>query len=426
MTTPEFVPPRSSTRAWIVYDLANTIFALGVLGLYFPAWLTAEGLPDSNLAIVQSTAGLIVVFLAPWIGARTDHRGRRLPALTATTIAAVAATALLASVPPAPTLVLLGVALVAFSTGSVVYDAMLPDVSPPSQRGRVSGIGVGVGYLGSFVGLAIGVLTLDVLGLGYPATFAALAAGFLLFAIPAFFLVREPDRPRRPGPPPALRSVAGGLVGAWRRAAGHKGVVRFLVGRFLYSDAINTLIGGFLTIYVIEELGMDLGSSRNLLGLAILAAMVGGFGGGAIVQRIGATATLRLMLVMWLVAIASGVAAGATGTTALAWVIGPVGGFALGGTWASDRVVMSGLSPPAHLGEFYGLYATVSRFATILGPLVWGLIVDVLGWGRQAAMASLAVFVVTSLVVLRLVPEVGAGQYGARPASAERSRSSTA
>jgi MFS-type transporter involved in bile tolerance (Atg22 family) len=68
----------------------------------------------------------------------------------------------------------------------------------------------------------------------------------------------------------------------------------------------------------------------------------------------------------------------------------------------------------------------VSRFATILGPLVWGLIVDVLAWGRQAAMAGLGLFVVTSLVVLRHLPEVGNGQYGARPASAERSRSSTA
>jgi MFS transporter, UMF1 family len=146
-----------------------------------------------------------------------------LPALTATTIAAVVATALLTSVPPTATLVVLGVALVAVSTGSVVYDAMLPDVSLPSRRGRVSGIGVGAGYLGSFVGLAIGVLTLDVLGLGYPATFIALAAGFLLFAIPTFLLVREPERPRRPGRPPALRSVAGGLVAAWRRAVGPKG-----------------------------------------------------------------------------------------------------------------------------------------------------------------------------------------------------------
>jgi MFS transporter, UMF1 family len=427
MTPPaDFVPPRSSTRAWIVYDLANTIFALGVVGLYLPAWLTSEGLPDSSLAIVQSTAGVIVVLAAPWIGARTDHLGRRLPTLTGTTLVAVAATALLTTVPPMATLVLLGVALVSVSTGSVVYDAMLPDVSIPSQRGRVSGIGVGVGYLGSLLGLGIGVLTLDVLGLGFPATFAMLAAGFLVFAIPTFLFVREPERPRRPGRPPALRSVVGGLVAAWRRAAGHEAVVRFLLGRFLYSDAINTLIGGFLTIYVIEELGMDLGSSRNLLGLAILAAMAGGFGGGAIVQRIGATASLRLMLVMWLVAIAAGVAAGATDRTELAWIIGPVGGFALGGTWASDRVVMSGLSPPAHLGELYGLYATVSRFATILGPLAWGLIVDVLGWGRQAAMASLAIFVLAALVVLRHVPEVGTGQYGARPASADSRRSSTA
>lgn len=424
MTASAFVPPRSSTRAWVVYDLANTIFALGVVGLYFPAWMTEVGLADGNLSIVQSTAGLVVIFAAPWVGAVTDHRGRRLPALVVTTIVAVAATSLLTTVPAIPTLILLTVALVGVATGSVVYDAMLPEVSTPADRGRVSGWGVGVGYVGSFIGLGIGSVTLDVLDWGYPGTFAALAIAFLLFALPAFFFIREPPREPRSGPPPALRTAIGGLVASWRRAARFPGVVRFLVGRFLYSDAINTLIGGFLTIYVIEELGLDVSESRNLLGLAILTAIFGGFGGGFLVERLGATRTLRLVLVLWMLAIASGVAAGVTGATGLAWVIGPLGGFALGATWTSDRVVMAGLSPPEHLGEFYGLYATVSRFATILGPLVWAFIVDVAGWSREVAMTTLGVFVAASLVVLRSIPEVD--QYGARPASEESDRSSTA
>ena len=76
-----------------------------------------------------------------------------------------------------------------------------------------------------------------------------------------------------------------------------------------------------------------------------------------------------------------------------------------GATWSSDRVVMTRISPPRHLGEFYGLYATVGRFATIGGPLVWAIIVDGLGIGRNVAMAALAVFVAAGWWILRKVDD---------------------
>ena len=301
-------------------------------------------------------------------------------------------------------LVLLGVALIAFNVGSVVYDALLVDVSTPENRGWISGLGVGIGYVGSFVGLGIGILTLDVLGWGYAATFRSLALGFLLFAIPAFLFIEE--RPRRAGAAmPRLQTVVSHLVASWRTARGYPGVVRFLTGRFLYTDAINTLIGGFLTIFVIEELGLDRSFVTALLGIAIVAAIFGALIAGRIVNRVGPLRVLRWVLVAWLVGIAAGIAAAVSDSLGLAWAIGVIGGLALGGTWAADRVVMTKISPPRHLGEFYGLYATVGRFATILGPLVWALIVDGLGLSRNVAMAALMAFIAAGWWILRSVDD---------------------
>jgi MFS transporter, UMF1 family len=364
-----------------------------VVGLYLPDWLTSRNLADSTLAITQSLAGVCVIFLAPWIGARSDVTGRRMPTLVVTTLIAVAATAGLTWGPVPVTFVLLGVALVAVNTGSVVYDALLPVIASTDRQGRVSGLGVGVGYVGSFVGVGIGALTLDVLEIGYGFTFVALAAGFLIFALPTFALVREPAAVSVGSTAPPLRSVISGLLRSWRRARAYPDVMRFLIARFLYTDAINTLIGGFLTIFAIEELGLDRQGSQTLLLIAITTAIVGGIGGGRLVERIGPVPALRGALVLWFTAILLGVFASVTGRPELAGGIGALGGVALGATWAADRVVMIRVSPPQHLGEFYGLYATVGRFATILGPLVWALIVDGLDLGRNTAMLALAVFV---------------------------------
>lgn len=408
-------PTRLSVASWATYDLANTIFALGVGSLYFAQWLTdnAADLPswfqrfdepaDLALAITLDIAMVIVIVLGPWIGARSDHRGRRIPYLAPMTVLAVVPTFFIATVGVTASLGLFVIALVGFNLGSVVYDALLPDVSTPATVGRVSGMGIGVGYIGSFVAVLLGVLLLD--DYGEAAVFKAIAVLFLIFAIPTFLFVKERPKVAESGPPPSLRTSARRLIQAWRRARTYDGVARFLVGRFLYTDAVNTLIGGFLTIYVIEELGFTDSQVQGLLGVAIVGAIIGGFGGGRLVDRRGPRWLLHRVLWTWMVAISLGIIAGALGISSLIWVLGVLGGLALGATWAADRVYMQRISPPRHLGEFYGLYATVGRFATILGPLSWGVIVSILGLPRELALGVLLIFILASRIVLQGVDD---------------------
>ncbi|NQV08141.1 MFS transporter, partial [bacterium] len=299
-------PTRLSTASWTVYDLANTIFALGVGSLYFPQWLSDQraGLPgwltsgdtaDLALAIAINIAMVVVIFLGPWIGARSDHTGTRRRYLVVSTLVAITPTFFLATLSVAASLALFSVALIGVNLGSVVYDALLPDVSTPENVGRVSGTGIAVGYIGSFIAVGVGAALLD--SHGEAAVFRTIAVLFLLFAIPTFLFVEERPRPIRDGPPPALRDSHRRLINAWRSSRRYPGLTRFLVGRFFYTDAVNTLIGGFLTIYVIEELDFTDGEVQALLAVAIVGAIIGGYVGGRLVDSTGPRRLLHAVLV---------------------------------------------------------------------------------------------------------------------------------
>ncbi len=392
-------PARSSVAAWAGYDLANTVFALGVAGLYFPEWLIdIEGYRDRDLAFAINAAMIVIIVLAPWLGARSDHLGRRRPYLIAATFVSVGATLFMGSSGPGPSLAFFSLALVGFHIGSLFYDSMLVDVSTEQNRGRISGLGVGVGYIGSFVAVIVGRLLID--DYGHAVVFRTLAGLFLVFALPAFFLIKERPRVPRPGPAPSVNQSLSQVRKSWREAAKYRGVIPFLIGRFFYSDAINTVIGGFLTIFAIEELGFTRDELEIVLAFGILASIFGGFGGGRITERIGPRRTLHLALYLWMTAWIFGLVSAATNAKPLGVVLVILGGLALGTTWSADRTYMARITPPDRYAEFYGLYATVGRFATILGPLMWALIVDYAGWGRITAMAALFGFLVIARVVL--------------------------
>lgn len=358
----------------------------------------------------------VVIVLGPWVGSVTDHRARRMPVLVWGTLVTIVATVGLGSVGVVASLALYSVALVAFNLAGVSYDALLPDVAAPGDIGRVSGIGVGVGYLGSLIAVGLGFL---VDGAGWPLerVFPLIAVGFLVFATPSFFLVVERPREPRPGPPPSLRSAVRHLVESWGRARAVPGVARFLVGRFLYTDAVNTLIGGFLTIFAVSELGYDTDDVNKLLAIAILGSIAGGLVASRLVDKVGPRRYLHAMLYLWMAAMAFGIVVATAGWTRPvcvgtfcvpleAVVLGTLGGVALAGLWSADRPYMAALTPPELYGEFYGLYGTVGRASTLVGPALWAIVVNVLGLPRTVAMGVLIGGLVAARIVLARVPRL--------------------
>lgn len=398
-----WAPNRLSVFSWVLYDLANTIFVLGVGSRYFGVWIVnVRGGSDWFLSLAIDAAMVIVIFTAPWLGARSDHLGSRRPHLIVATLLTVAATAGLASFGTIASLALFVVAQVGFNLGTVVYDAMLPDVSTLATRGRVSGIGAGVGYVGSFIAIGTGLFLLE--PFGYATLFRTQAALFLLFALPAFLFIRERPRPPQPGAPPPPGRTLMKLVEAWRRTRRYEGLTRFLVARFFYTDASNTVFL-FVAIFAVEEMGFT-DRETDLLAIGgIVTALLGAVTAGRLADRVGPRKTLHGALYLWMAAIVLAVVVGVTRATAAGWAIGAIGGAGLGATAATDRVYMARIAPPQHLGEFYGLYAVVGRFATLLGPLTWALIADVAGLGRVAAMGSLLLFFVIGRLILQSVSD---------------------
>lgn len=407
--SPDREPKRSSTVAWVLYDMANTVFSFNIVSVYFALWLNQDlGLKDSFFAIGNSTAMAVIFFLAPVLGTLSDKARRRVPFLVASTVVCVGATAWLGVFGWQAAILLFVLANIGFQSGLIFYDALLPTVSRPETRGRVAATGVGVGYMGSFVGLTVGRLILSGDETRDAWVFVATAVLFLMLALPAFFLIKEPAKQT---PRLGARQVAAGAreayQGLWRvaRGADIPHVRRFLFGRILYTDAVNTMIL-FMGIYAANEAGFTEAEVPGILLAGIIGAAVMSFGWGVVVDRIGPKHTLDVVLLLWMfcltmVILVAVLALPKATFYPLAFIIGG----ALGGTWSSDRPLMLGLVPAERVGEFYGYYAMVGRFAAVFGPLVWAGAVDGLGFGRPAAVGLLSLFILAAFMVLRPLPD---------------------
>ena len=408
--------------AWAFYDFANTIFSFAIVSGAIGLWLvepTQFGERDGN--VLLSVAILISVGLnaivSPILGAISDRAGRRLPYLLFFTVLCIVPTAFIGSTGAVAGLVLFIVANFAYQAALIYYDATLKSISYPSTRGRLSGIGVAIGYMGTIVsGLLIFGLELA-FQTPLELRFVLAAALYALFAIPIFLVVKEappPDAPRL-----AARDVVaafGQLRATIQHAREVPGLGRFLLSRFFYSDAVNTVI---VVMSVVASAAKGLTATQTILLLLSLTvvAVIASFGWGRMVDRTGPKRTLMVVLASW----AFGLTLGAVSLS----IDGPVGlglfalagailGSGLGGVQVADRVFMVRLAPPDKLGEFFGLYGLVGKGSQVIGQALYGLIIGLFlvegqNGAYQLAVLSLLGTMLIGMWLLRGVSDRWAG-----------------
>jgi UMF1 family MFS transporter len=406
-------PARQAVFAWVTYDLANTAFSMGVVSMFMPLWVREQvGKIQADYVVTMATAvSMTLIFvLSPILGSMTDRAARRLPFLTVSTVFCVLLTMSLGRIGYDGTLVAFVFANAFYQAGLQFYDALLPSVSTAENRGRIGGLGVAVGYLGSF--LAIGISLVSPRMGWTPATgFSLIAMVFLGFALPCFFWVKEETNPKV-GQVWSLREMGVALRRTYetlRSSKEYPELRRFLIGRIFYTDPINTVIA-VMTLYAINvasSSGVDAAGAKQVASLVLLGAVVfailGGYVAGFFVDRWGARKVLRLVLVAWLFTFTLAALMGLLG---LPWqlllLVSSMAGVSLGGTWAADRPLMLELTPKHRLGEFYGLYNMVGRFAAIIGPAIWAVSMKLLqnaGWATLRAQGFSILLLLLLIVV---------------------------
>jgi UMF1 family MFS transporter len=423
--------------AWATYDFANTIFSFVVVSGAIGIWLVQPAqFGERNGNVLLSAAILVSVGLnaivSPILGAISDRAGRRLPYLLLFTILCIVPTAFIGGTGAFAGLVLFIIANFAYQAVLIYYDATLKTVSYPATRGTLSGIGVAIGYLGTiFSGLLI--LALELLfDMPVEQRFVLAAVLYGLFAIPIFLVVREV--PTADGP----KLTAADIVGSFgqlrttiRHARAVPGLGRFMLGRFFYSDAVNTVIV-VMSVVAHEAKGLSATYTNLLLLSLTVVAVIASFAWGRMVDRSGPKRTLTVVLISWAVGLTLGVISLSIGSViglALFAIAGAILGSGLGGVQVADRVLMIRLSPPTQVGEFFGLYGLVGKGSQVIGQLLYGLIIGLFlvegqNGAYQLAVLSLLGTMLVGLWLLRGVSDrwTGSGEVVADSAVAPPER----
>ena len=442
--------------SWAFYDFANTIFSMNVATMYFAVWLVDDlGVSNTVDAVANAAASALVFVSIPFLGALSDVRRRRKAWVVGFTIASCLAVALMgilgqrllpltgasidvpATLPPGwhasgmPLFWVLAAFVLAsytYQAAQPFYNAMMPELVPVEEQGRLSGFGTALGYVGSVVGVLLvlpffngaenihkfsdGVMSalhrlvpFTEHG-GRVSTFVPTAMFFLLFSLPLFVFCRD-HRPAPRGTRVNWREAVREVRHTIRDARQHPGTLRFILAAFVYQDAIGTIIG-FMALYAVKAMGFEKGSEITLFLVLTIPSIFGSYIYGHLVDRIGGKRSLMLTLLLWIVLLALMIVV--PGRTAF-WIVGLAIGLNFGGVPTAERPVLLGLVPDVEAGRYFSLMLLSSRAAAIAGPLIWGFTVDGLepSFGTsvayRAAVMTVALMFVIAALILRGVPD---------------------
>jgi UMF1 family MFS transporter len=405
-------PQRFRIFSWTLFDFANTAFSVIIVTVIYSRYFTSHVAGGRRFlwGIAVSASMILAAVLSPPLGAAADFSGNRKRFLFLFTSVCVICTGLLFFVQSG--MILAGILLfilanIGFEGGLVFYDAFLPSLTAKTSYGRVSGYGFAMGYAGALVVLMIvNYLLPETSNPEYfffvRLSFVIAAVFFLLFSLPLFFVVPEPQL--------AHRHVASYVKEGIRRAnitfrslfvtRDHPSTARFLISFFIYNDGILTVIA-FAAIFAEQILHMSDKEIIVFFAVVQTSAIVGSIVFGIITDKIGPKKTITITLIIW-IAIVLG--AYVVQTVGEFYVVALIAGVAIGSSQSASRSMMALLTPKEREAEFFGFYdGLCGKASAVVGPLVYGLIADLLN--ERIAALAIGIFFLAGLFILQGVQE---------------------
>lgn len=400
MSKSELPRSKSGVISWVIYDMGNTLFSAGIVGLVFPLWLTRDMAGnDGTFGFALSISMVIVFILSPVAGTISDVTKRKMPFLLFTTLVAIFATALIGVFSYEASIVLFCAAVILIHLANIFYNALLADITTESNVGSIGGWGVGIGYIGAILAVACGLLFYDSEGPVFLFKLMALLMLFLvlpLFLSGRYFIGNSEIAEFRSVLLAALRQA---FLSLWQ-ARKKKVWAMFLFARFWYFSSIYA--GSvFAVLYGVETVDLSEREVQLILAVGIIFGIPSGAFWGFLVDKYGSFLNLKINVVAWFLIL---------GLAALLpvfdlpgelwWAVGVMSGVFMAGLYVSERPFVLSMSEPGTVSEYFAVYNMVGRLAAITGPFAWGYISSTLGLGQVASITWLSMCSLIGFLIL--------------------------
>ncbi len=390
--------------ASVVYSFANTAFPLFLSS--YPA------VPNWAVGLLAQERSLVGAFIQPLVGAISDHLppnrlGKRRPFFLVGVPLSALALLFFASHPPMAA-VLAVMTIFSFFL-NIAYDpylALLIDVAPAAQRGRIGGVMA----VFRMCGQAVTIVTAFLLWQSHePLVFVIAAAGLAVAFSITFVSVDEP--PIEQEQPEAVVMRPADYL---RGLLGQREVLKYLGATFFFWFGVGGVIP-FITRFGVQALRLPENLSFTLLLPALVGTAIAAVPAGLLGERWGKKPVLAVGLALFGLATMLSAVWAETYEQAMAalFVLGLCNGIAN----ALLFPLFTDLIPGQRAGELTGISSTVWSLAQPLGAFGAGLLADGTGTIRGAFAAAGASLLVGFALLLTVRAE--AGEPGLEPGTRE-------
>ncbi|GAA0176741.1 MFS transporter [Clostridium sediminicola] len=401
-------------KSWILYDWANSAFAMAILSVILPIFykdVVAKDLPThlstTYWSYGNAIATALVAFLAPVLGTIAAYKGFKKKFFTFFLVLGVIFTSLFFFVNEGNwflCIVIYIFAILGFSGSNVFYDSFLVDVTTEDRMDWVSSLGFGFGYIGSTIPFIIsiifimkpeliGVTTLQATKLSFLIT----AVWWFIFSIPMLKNVKQVYFIEPEGH--VIKHSFATLYETFLNITKYKTIFMFLLAYFFYIDGVSTIIK-MATIY-----GRDVGIKSNDLMLILLAIQFVAFPFAILFGKLAKKYSAKKMILVGIcVYIFITIYAYFMTTTIQFWILGILVGTSQGGIQALSRSYFGKIIPKEKASEFFGFYNIFGKFASIMGPLLMGFVTYITGNSRFGIVSIIILFIIGGGLFLK-VPE---------------------